>query len=121
MVIDVGTLRKLFRNFLQLRSLYESDGLDEVRGLDGRIVITLWDMEYLYREAERLLPPRQWQAIELCLVQNKTEVEVARLMGVSETNPVAMYATDGLRALVTAINNGSLPRFRTEILEEGVA
>lgn len=99
--LDVATLRELLRNLQVFRSYHESDGLDTIRDHNGN-EWCLWDIEYLYAQRSRL-SPRQSEAIELCLFQNMTERAAAVSMGVSPTNPVAMYATDGLRKLVALV------------------
>jgi hypothetical protein len=110
--LDVPTLRELMRNLVSWRATYESDGVEEITAPDGRTWV-LWDIEYLYGQLH-LLPPQQGKAIELCLVQNKKERDAAVMMGVSPTNPVAMYATLGLQKLVNMVNTGALSRFRSE-------
>jgi len=45
--MTVATLRILFRNYQQLRSLYETEGIDEFDTPDGPV--SLWDLDYLYR------------------------------------------------------------------------
>ena len=70
----------------------------------------LADIQYLY-ECRSLLSPRQKQSIELFLYDNVLEKEAARIMGVSETNPVAMYATHGLRRICEMAEQGLLPRY----------
>lgn len=112
MAVSVGTLRELFRHIEAFRSFYESDGVEEITAPDGT-VWSLWDVEYLLTQTYRL-SPRQRQAIELCLVQNVLEKKAAQIMGVSETNPVASYATNGLKKIVDLINSGTLPRFRQD-------
>jgi DNA-directed RNA polymerase specialized sigma24 family protein len=111
MKLQVGTLREVFRHLEAFRSLHESEGLEVIPGPDGT-EWSLWDLEYLLEEAESLLPPRQYEAIQLCLVQNLKEKDAAIRMGVSDTNPVAKYATFGLEKLIAAIEDGRLPRFR---------
>lgn len=108
--LPVSVLRELFRNLQSFRSVYETDGIDEVVGPDG-VHYCLWDLEYLYKQLHRL-PRRQAQAIELCLVQNMRECDAAQVMGVSPTNPVAMYAKSGLEKLVFMAEEGVLPGFR---------
>jgi hypothetical protein len=110
--LDVGTLRELFRHLHAFRAVFEDDGVDTICDPDG-FEWSLWDLEYLYREGLPLLPERMWQAIELCLVRNLKESTAAVQMGVSKTNPVAMYATSGLEKMVALIEQGELPRFRT--------
>lgn len=106
--LTVGTLRELFRNLLWWRSLYEADGVDTLPTPDGG-TISLWDVNFLYSRIV-LLPPRQRQAIQLCLIENIREREAAIQMGVSPTNPVAMYATSGLEKLVLWWNAGDFNR-----------
>jgi predicted DNA-binding protein (UPF0251 family) len=92
---------------------------DTIYGPDGH-QYNVHDVEYLYSERV-LLSPRQRQAIELCLYENYKEKEAARIMGVSETNPVAMYATDGLRKLCDLIEAGELTRYsEREYADRGI-
>lgn len=111
--VSVGTLRELFRNIVAFRSLYESEGVEVLTDPNG-MQWSLWDLEYLYEQSQARLPQQQRLAIELCLVHNVKESEAAVLMGVSATNPVAMYATLGLEKMVRYIEAGQLPRFRIE-------
>jgi predicted DNA-binding protein (UPF0251 family) len=113
--LTVATLRELFRNLIAFRSFYEATGRDALTTPDGDFV-TLWDIEYLYEQVENL-SARQKEAIRLCLVLNYRERDAAVMMGVSETNPVSMYATDGLRKIVKLVNNGDLPRYGNAIEE----
>lgn len=108
----VSTLRELFRNLVTWRALFETDGVEEITGPDGK-TWSLWDVQYLYEQVGRL-PPRQRQAIELCLIQNIKERDAAVMMGVSETNPVMSYATLGLEKIVDMVEAGSLARFRED-------
>lgn len=109
--VTVGVLREMFRNVQMFRSLRESEGIDTITDFDGD-EWCLDDIEYLIDEALPRLAPRQRQAIELCLIDNVKEKEAALAMGVSSTNPVAMYATDGLKRIVDWIDEGLLPRFQ---------
>lgn len=111
MAIEVRLLRELFRNLQLFRAIHEDDGLDTIT-IDGDSWC-IYDLEYLYGELHRL-PNRQAQAIELCLVRNLREEDAARIMGVSPTNPVAMYASEGLKKIVTMIESGLLSKFRAE-------
>jgi DNA-directed RNA polymerase specialized sigma24 family protein len=112
--VDLAVLRELLRNLQAFQSLYECEGIASVRAPDGRDW-TIWDLQYLY-EARKNLSPRQRQAIELCLFQNIKEREAARMMGVSETSPVAVYANNGLRRLIVMIEAGDLPRFHSDLV-----
>jgi hypothetical protein len=95
--------------------VYETDGIDTLAGPDG-FAISLWDIEYLVSNLS-LLPPRQRQAIQFCLIENMKETDAAVRMGVSPTNPVAMYAGAGLTKLVALIHSGALPRFQDDARE----
>lgn len=105
-MLTVAILRELFRNLQLFRSLYEHHGVDVVTGSEGE-QYSLWDIEALYASASEL-PPRQREAIELCLIENMRERDAALKMGVSETNPVACYATVGLEKLVKVYNKNNL-------------
>jgi DNA-directed RNA polymerase specialized sigma24 family protein len=109
-MLDVTTLRELFRNYAAFVALYETEGIDTIVAPNGS-EWCLHDLTYLISQLHRL-SPRQRQAISLCLLQNVKEKDAAVMMGVSETNPVAMYATLGLRKLIELINAGVLPRYR---------
>ncbi len=109
--VSVGVLRQLFRNLQLFRAIYETDGVDEVVSPDGS-VYNLFDLEYLYSTGLMMLSVRQRQAIRLCLVANMVERDVAVAMAIKPSNPVSMYANDGLKKLVALIEAGELPRFR---------
>lgn len=111
--MQVGVLRELLRNLQAFRAFYEAEGIDTITGPDG-IDYCLHDVEYLYEQV-RHLSTRQRQAIELCLVGNVKEKEAALIMGVSQTNPVMMYATNGLKKLVEMVEAGDLPRYRERV------
>lgn len=98
MPLTVRVLRELFRYLIEWRSLYEAEGIDTLTAPDGA-VYNLWDVEALYARVPEL-PLRQRQAITYYLVNNVMERDVAVMMGVSITNPIAMYATSGLERLV---------------------
>lgn len=108
---EISELRLLFRNLREFRAVYEETGVDEIQTPYGR-KWTLWDLEYLLAMAETHLTYRQRQIITLCLVHNVREKEAARAIGVSETNPVMMYASLGLKRLLDLIKAGALDRFR---------
>lgn len=111
MALDVPTLRSLFRGLRQFEATYEQHGVDQIC-LDGECW-TIYDLRYL-NEQTRQLPPRQYQAIQMCLVENMREVDAAVAMGVSPTNPVAAYAASGLANLIEWIHEGRFPRFQED-------
>lgn len=110
--MDVATLRELIRNLQGFQALRETTGTTEITG-PGGVTYSIYDIEYLYGCRIRL-SPRQQQAIELFLYQNIRERDVAKLMGVAETNPIAIYATQGLARLCDMISNGELPSYHSE-------
>jgi DNA-directed RNA polymerase specialized sigma24 family protein len=103
----VQTLRSLFRNLHAFRALYETDGIQELTGPDG-VVWSLWDLEELYRAAVNtdMLPSRQRQAIEMFLVLNMSEADVATKMQIRASNPIGMYASSGLVHLLAEMDAG---------------
>lgn len=107
---QISELRALFKYLQDFRSVYEETGLEEILTPFGN-TWSIWDLEYLYKQCDRLRI-RQRQAITLCLVHGMREKDAAIAMGVSETNPVMMYATLGLRRLLDMVEAGELDRFR---------
>jgi DNA-directed RNA polymerase specialized sigma24 family protein len=112
--LDVTLLRELFRTLQGFRALYETEGVDTITSRGGD-ELCLWDIDYLYREAMIRLPARQRQAIHFCLVEGRREEDVARMMGIAPTNPVSMYATNGLRKLIELIGSGALPYYQRPV------
>lgn len=102
-VLSVELLRSLFKNLEQFRAYNEDRGLDHITGPDG-VVWSIWDIERLYEASQRMLSPRQAQAIRLFLVHGMFEADAAEMMGVSRSNPIGMYATDGLVRLIYLAN-----------------
>lgn len=103
----------MFRSVQEFRSYYEATGNSVLTTQHGEIC--LFDIEHLLEQVERL-SPRQKQAIELCLVQNMRESDAAVAMGLKDTNPVAMYATDGINHIIAMIGRGEVPRYREAAL-----
>jgi hypothetical protein len=108
----VSTLRELFRNLKAWRLLYEADGLDLLVDPIGGVEWSLHDVEYLASNGVDLLSERQQQAIRWFLIEGGTEADVATRMGIDPSNPIGMYATDGIKRLLSLIDAGRLPRFR---------
>lgn len=108
--VDVGTLRALFRGLQAFQAAREEHNVTEVTTRDG-VTHSIFDVEYLYGCRE-LLSARQRQAIELFLYHNIRERDVAEMMGVSPTNPIAIYATQGLARICELIEQGKLPCYR---------
>lgn len=108
--LTVPILRELLRHYQAWRSLYEAREVDDVICSSQGFCVSLWDLEYIIENLV-VLPPRQRQAIQFCLIENMKETEAARRMGVSPTNPVAMYASSGMIRIIAMIREGLLPRF----------
>lgn len=123
--MDHRVLRELIRNLQYWKSLHESLEVGDiiVSPIDDR-EYHLADVEYIYECRDLTYPtkdgpkyhlsPRQRQAIEICLYENVLEKGASQIMGVSETNPVNLYATAGLKKLCDLIDRGLLPRYREE-------
>ncbi|THA72463.1 hypothetical protein E6R60_26390 [Streptomyces sp. A0642] len=128
MNIPVRILRELFRNFQAWNALYEAEGKETLKGPDGT-EYCIHDIARLYSEAvsgrgekgKYLLSPRQREAIQLFLIENRPEREVARIMGVSEDNPVASYATQGMVRLNDLIAAGVIQGITSAEEYEGAA
>lgn len=102
--IDHRTLRELFRHLQAFQSLFETEGIDTITGPDGE-AYNLFDLLRLYR-CRNQLSLRQKEAVEMFLYHDWREKDVAVAMGVSQVNPVAIYATQGLKRLVVIYNSG---------------
>lgn len=111
--VDTATLRELFRHLQAFQGLRETSNITEITGPNGQ-TYSVYDIEYLY-ECRKLLSPRQRQAIELFLYEQIKERDVASMMGVAPTNPIAIYATQGLNRLCDLIAKGELPKYRQEV------
>ncbi len=107
--MTVTTLRILFRNYQQLWSLYESEGIDEFDTPDGPV--SLWDLVPVPGRRPKLARTRR-QAIEIFLVQGRSEPETAAIMGIGSQHPTGVFATKGLQRLISMMESGQLPRWR---------
>lgn len=93
--------------------MYEAQEVGDVLAISG-FEVSLWDVDYLVSNL-RLLPTRQREAIEWCFLEGLREQDAAVKMGVSRTNPVSMYANEGLKKLLCLIEAGALPRFKYDV------
>ena len=101
----VNVHRELIRNLQHWKALFEAHEVSDTLVAANRRSYCLWDIEVFYA-ARTVLPERQRESIELCLFENLTESTAAERMGVSPTNPVAMYATVGLARLLCMSSAG---------------
>ncbi len=99
-------LRELIRHLQQFEALFETSGIDTIK--HAGVEYCLADIKRLY-ESRNLLSLRQAQAIEKFLYEDWRERDVAIWMGVSPVNPVAIYATQGLKRLCEMYNTGIWP------------
>ena len=109
----MSVLRELFRNLQAFRSYVEAGGSEDLIWHGHEY--SYWDLERIYLYSQATLPRRQHQAIFLCLYQNVLEKKAAEIMGVSPTNPVAMYATKGLEKLISDLRAGRIPSVRIDL------
>ena len=113
---SVAVLRELFRNLQAFRSFIEQGGSEDLIW-EGH-EYNYWDLARIYDYSQAFLPRRQREAIALCLYENVLEKKAAEIMGVSPTNPVAMYATRGLEKLLDVLRDGGIPGVRIDALRE---
>ena len=104
--MDHRILRELIRHLQQFEALYETEGIDTL--CFAGVEYCLADIQRLYG-LRRQLSARQAQAIELFLYRDMRERDVAKRMGVSPVNPVAIYATQGLKRLCDLYEAGPQP------------
>jgi hypothetical protein len=109
--LTVDLLRSLFKNLQQFRAYHEDAGLEVITG-PGGVQWSIWDVEALYEASQSMLSPRQAQAIRMFLVEGMFEADAAERMGVSRTNPIGMYAADGLVRLITLVDDRMIRGFR---------
>lgn len=106
--------------------MYEADEVGTIITGPDNLEYCLHDIEYIYdcRLVQRrdrydklsyVLSDRQRQAIELFLYDGVSERDCSLMMGISETNPIGLYATEGLKKIVAMIDSGDLPRFQPEL------
>lgn len=89
--------------------LFQTEGIDTINGPDGT-EYSLLDIQRLYGKRGELLSPQRSRAIECFLYRDMREQDAALAMGLSRDTPVAIYATQGLKQLAAAWDEGSLWR-----------
>lgn len=104
--ISVDGLRVVFRGLTAWRNLFDQYGDQLYTVTDDRgIEWELHEVERLYRMSQEVLTKRQAEAIKYFLVDNMREEDVAIAMGIKSSNPIGLYATEGLRRLVEIAND----------------
>ena len=101
----VEGLRVIFRGLVVWRDLFDRYGSDLQTVIDeSGIEWDLMEVELLYRVSQERLTTRQAQAIRYFLLGNMREEDVAVAMGIKPSNPIGLYATEGLRRLVEMVD-----------------
>lgn len=90
--------------------MYEALEVEDVLISTDSRSYSLWDTQRFY-EQRTILPTRQQQSIQFCLFENMKEKDAAVKMGIAPTNPVAIYATIGITALLTRAIARELPGY----------
>lgn len=103
--ITVDGLRVVLRGLLAWRDLFDryGDVLYTVTDPFG-VEWELHEVERLYQMSQEVLTRRQAQAVRYFLVDNMREEDVAVAMGIKPSNPIGLYATEGLRRIVELAN-----------------
>jgi DNA-directed RNA polymerase specialized sigma24 family protein len=88
-------LRQVLRGFPYFRVLHEEHGITDVADRDG-VVWNYHDLVLLRHRLGEMVSPRQHQAIELGVVEDLSEDDLADLMGLKVDSSAFMYVTAGL-------------------------
>jgi len=88
-------LERLLNNYWEWKEAYRVSGNPELQLLNG-VTVNIHDVLKGIKE----LPPRQRQAVVLSCLENRKEVEVAKIMGFTKwSSPVGMYKRRALKNL----------------------
>lgn len=109
--------RELIRNLQHWRALYEAREAPEVLVAGDGHEYCLWDVERFYA-ARHLLPDRQERTIRLNLYEDRSEREIAEILGIGRNNPVAIYGTVGLTRLLALAVKGDVEGYFTPLPED---
>jgi len=92
-------LERILNNYWEWYEVYLTSGNPELQLLNG-ITINIYDV---MKGIDRL-PPRQKQAVVLSCLENRKEVEVARMMGFTKwSSQVGMYKRKALQQLCRTV------------------
>lgn len=92
-------LERLLNNYWEWNELYKTTGNPDLR-LDNGITVNIYDI----LTGIDKLPPRQKQAVVLSCLENRKEVEVAKIMGFKKwSSQVGMYKRKALKTLCDTV------------------
>jgi len=92
-------LERLLNNYAEWQEVYRQTGNPELQLLNG-ITVNIYD---ILNGIDRL-PPRQKQAVVLSCLENRKEVEVAKIMGFTKwSSQVGMYKRKALKTLCETV------------------
>ena len=88
-------LERLLNNYMEWQQVYLKTGNPDLHLLNG-VTVNIYDL----MKGIESLPPRQKQAVVLSCLENRKEVEVARIMGFQKwSSQVGMYKRKALKNL----------------------
>jgi DNA-directed RNA polymerase specialized sigma24 family protein len=92
-------LERLLNNYWEWHEIYRTTGNPDLK-LNNGITVNIYD---LLTGIDKL-PPRQKQAVVLSCLENRKEVEVAKIMGFKKwSSQVGMYKRKALKTLCESI------------------
>lgn len=92
-------LERLLNNYMEWQEVYKKTGNPDLQLLNG-VTVNIYDL----MEGIDSLPPRQKQAVVLSCLENRKEVEVARIMGFQKwSSQVGMYKRKALKNLCETV------------------
>jgi DNA-directed RNA polymerase specialized sigma24 family protein len=93
-------LERLLNNYWEWKEIYRTTGESELKLMNG-VTVNIHDI----LDGIESLPPRQKQAVVLSCLENRKEVEVARIMGFTKwSSQVGMYKRKALSQVCNKIN-----------------
>ena len=92
-------LERLLNNYGEWQEVYRKTGNPDLELLNG-ITVNIYDI----LEGIDRLPPRQKEAVVLSCLENRKEMEVARMMGFTRwSSQVGMYKRKALKTLCDTV------------------
>lgn len=92
-------LERLLNNYWEWKEVYKVTGNPDLK-LNNGVTVNIYD---ILNGIDRL-PPRQRQAVVLSCLENRKEVEVAKIMGFTKwSSQVGMYKRKALKTLCQTI------------------